>query len=161
MDSAVQDRLISHWLKNNKDAINLAWDFVQISQIWDDLYDQDKSVSGLDLNRMMLLALVNIPRNPFYRQHYQDIQPMVEHCLFNWLDSNWLEENGNNRDLQVSYILRSVTTDLIIHLAYLVGGADWRLQAAAEIRPLIYRDNESFTSYRKEIKETANVYRRR
>ncbi len=159
MDSKIQDGMISHWLKDNEAAIDLAYTFIRISQIWDDLYDKDKEVSGWELNHMMMFALIHIPRNTFYQQHFHNLQPVIEHCLFNWLDANWLEENGNTRDLQVSYIIRSATTDLLIHLAYLVGGSDWRLKAAADIRTVIYRDNESFNSYRKEIKETGYVRR--
>ena len=151
MDSKLQNTMIRHWLQDNTDAIRLVESFIDISQTWDDLIDRDNPVTDDSINGMMICALIDIPRNPFYQQHYQNLQPIIEHCLFNWLDANTLEKNGSSRDLQVSYILRSVTTDLIIHIAYLVGGRDWRGMAAANIRRVIYRDNESFTDYRREI----------
>lgn len=159
MDQQTEQRLIHQWLLGNAEAIDLINAFNHLSQIWDDLYDNDKFVNGWDVNRMMMQALITIPRNRFYREHFADLQPVIEHCLFNWLDANALEENGNTRDLQVSYILRSTTTDLLIHCAYLVGGPEWRLKVAADVRSRIYRDNESFTAYRKEIQETRHVRR--
>ena len=160
MDSQTESELINYWLMENEHAIAMINDFNRLSQTWDDLYDRDKPVDPAEVNRMMLRALVTIPRNPFYQQNFHDLQPVVEHCLFNWMDSNWLEQFGDNRDLQVSYILRSATTDLLIHVAYLVGGPDWRLKAAADIRKMIYHDNENFIRYRREALEKRNVRRR-
>ena len=159
MDRDIQRNMIHHWLRGDSDAIDLVNIFINISQTWDDLYDGDRCVSQTSVNHMMVSALVHLPRNRFYRRHFPDLQPVIEHCLHNWLDANWLEADGNVRDLQVSYILRSVTTDLIIHVAYLVGGSAWRMQAANDIRTKIYRDNEPFTDYRREIMELRHVQR--
>ena len=146
-----ESQLLQFWLKDHPDAIHLANCFSVISQTWDDLIDRDKPVSGDQISQMMMMALVEIPQNPFYQQHYQQLQPMVEHCLMTWMDANTLEKTGNERDLQVSYIIRSVTTDLLIHLAGLVGGRLWRRKAALAIRQAVYRDNETFDAYQKEI----------
>ncbi len=146
-----EQHLIRYWLKDNQDAIALANAYSSISQIWDDLYDGDKPVSKAQINTMMMQSLIEIPTNPFFIQHYNQLMPVVQHCLMTWLDANTLEEMGDERDLQVSYIIRSVTTDLIIHLAGLVGGSLWRRQAALAIRKAIYHDNEDFTTYRDEI----------
>ncbi|MCW7551071.1 hypothetical protein NX722_28345 [Endozoicomonas gorgoniicola] len=145
-----QHALLRHWLQDEPHAIDLAYQFVAISQIWDDLIDRDKPVDNDAINRMMRYALVEIPKNPFYQTHIQSLHPVLEDRLYTWLDANALEAKGNCRDLQVSYIIRSVITDLIIHLAFLVGGFDWRQQAALALRQAVYRDNESFFDYWKE-----------
>ena len=151
--------LINYWLKENPDAIALSNAFSRISQIWDDLHDQDKSVSPATVDYMMMTALVEIPKNTFFRQHYFELMPIVEHCLMTWMDANTLEEVGDDRDLQVSYIIRSVTTDLMIALAGLIGGVQWRRQAALAIRREIYHDNESLEEYTEEIKSNRKTVR--
>ena len=143
--------MVSHWLKDNREATDLINAYFSISQVWDDLIDGDQPVTKGQINLMMMQALVEIPTNPFFQRHFQELMPMVQHCLMTWLDANTLEQIGDERDLMVSYILRSVTTDLLIHVAGLVGGLAWRRQAALAIRKAIYHDNESFIEYFKEI----------
>lgn len=144
-------QLITYWLKENQPAIDLVNAYSTISQVWDDLHDGDKPVSKAQVNNMMMLALIEIPTNPFFQQHYLELMPVVQHCLMTWLDANTLEAVGDDRDLQVSYIIRSVTTDLIIHVAGIIGGVIWRRQAALAIRQAIYHDNEAFEDYYAEI----------
>lgn len=144
-------QLISYWLKDHQDAIDLVNAYSSISQVWDDLHDGDKPVTKSQVNSMMMLALIEIPTNPFFQQYYLELMPVIKHCLMTWLDANTLESVGDDRDLQVSYIIRSVTTDLIIHVAGIVGGTLWRRQAALAIRQAIYHDNEPFEDYHAEI----------
>lgn len=151
MNHQIEYELIKFWLKENPDAITLAQDYSIVSQIWDDLHDGDKLVTRARVDYMMQLALVDIPRNPFYQRNYLELMPIVQHTLFTWLDANTLEDTGDDTDLQVAYIIRSVTTDLIIHMAGIIGGGVWRRKAALAIRKAIYHDNESFDVYRTEI----------
>lgn len=146
-----EQELLRHWLKDNSDAIQLANDYSTVSQIWDDLHDGDKPVTRAQVDYMMQLSLIDIPRNPFFQSHYLELMPMVQHCLFTWMDANTLEAKGDDTDLQVAYIIRSVTTDLIIHMAGIIGGSVWRRQAALNIRRVIYHDNEPYEDYRAEI----------
>ena len=143
--------LLNYWLKENQDAIDLANAFSRVSQIWDDLHDQDRDVSPGLVDYMMMTALVEIPENHFYLSHSYELKPIIKHLLMTWMDANTLEEVGDDRDLQVSYIIRSVTTDLIINLAGIIGGIHWRRQAALAIRREIYHDNESLKEYTEEI----------
>ncbi len=146
-----ETELIRYWLKDNPAAIDLFNAYSRISQIWDDLYDGDKPVSKSQVNNMMMSALLEIPTNPFYQQHYLQLMPVVQHCLMTWLDANTMEKLGEERDLQVSYIIRSVTTELLVHMAGLVGGIEWRRKAGLIIRSTIYRDNEPFEQYYGEV----------
>ena len=151
MNPEKERQLINYWLKDNADAIDLVNAYSSISQVWDDLHDRDKPVTRNQVNAMMMMALVEIPQNNFFRNHYLELMPVVQHCLMTWLDANTLEAVGDERDLQVSYIIRSVTTDLIIHVAGIVGGIAWRRQAGLAIRQAIYHDNEPFDAYQEEV----------
>ncbi len=138
--------VLDYWLKDAQ-AVALANLLIDISQVWDDLIDQDEAVNREAINRMMRFALVEIPKNTFYQAHFGTLHPVIEDRLYTWLDANALEAGGNKRDLQVSYIIRSVITDIIIHIAFLVGGFEHRQRAALAIRQFVYRDNESFSEY--------------
>ena len=141
------DQNLHRWLKGDRSAIELAKMFGEISQIWDDLVDGDKAVGVPEINFLMRLALIEIPKNLFYQQHFNSLHPVMEEKIYTWLDCNLIEDAGNYRQLQAAYILRSVVTDLVIHLAYLVGGFDWRQAMAFEIRDAIYSENESLQEY--------------
>ncbi|MCG7915913.1 MAG: hypothetical protein JAY71_18765 [Candidatus Thiodiazotropha weberae] len=163
MNIADEVGLLNQWLRGDSDAIDLAMAWVRISQTWDDLIDGDKPVSPLDINRMMVAALVDIPKNRFFQQHCHEILPVVEQCVGTWLSANSLEcrwqgvqntpeqDRFRESDLMVSYIIRSVVTDLVIHLAGIIGGMKWREQAGVEIRRKVYQDNESFREYCEEL----------
>ena len=151
MKQQLEQDLLKYWLKDNTQAIALVNDYSTVSQVWDDLHDGDKPVTKHQVDYMMQLALVEIPRNPFFQQNYLDLMPIINHCLFTWMDANLLEEKGDDTELQVAYIIRSVTTDLIIHMAGIIGGSLWRRKAALAIRRAIYHDNEPFEDYRAEI----------
>lgn len=161
MERVKEQELIRRWLQNDPYAIELVNTINAISQTWDDLYDRDQPVETWQINRMMMQALITIPRNPFYQRHFAELQPIIEHAIMTWMDSNQLEQSENPRDWYVSYVLRSVTTEILIHCCYLIGGVQWRLQAAEDIRKTIYRDNESYGDYQTEIMEANHVWRRR
>ena len=144
--AATEQEKLKEWLIES-DAVALANMLIDISQIWDDLVDGDKDVSAQSINTMMRYALVEIPKNDFYRTHFSELHPVLEDRLYTWLDANKLEQIGDERDLHVSYIIRSVVTDLVIHLAFLAGGLTHRQKAAVEIRQMIYRGNEPFCEY--------------
>ena len=78
-------QLISYWLKDHQDAIDLVNAYSSISQVWDDLHDGDKPVTKSQVNSMMMLALIEIPTNPFFQQYYLELMPVIKHCLMTWL----------------------------------------------------------------------------
>ena len=56
---------LHHWLQGHQAAIDLALMFGDLSQIWDDLVDQDKTVATEHVNAMMRLALIAILKTVF------------------------------------------------------------------------------------------------
>ena len=155
MPPDLEKQLVSQWLLNNDAAIELIRMWFEVSQVWDDLIDKDQPVEIPDysINRMMRLALVEIPKNRFFQYHCNQLLPIVEHCVLTWMEANQIEHSpySNERDYHVSYVIRSVTTELLVFVAGLVGGPAHRHQVAIEIRRTIYRDNEDFSEYVREI----------
>ncbi len=144
-----QDHL-HRWLCADAEAVALAELFGELSQLWDDLIDEDQPVSTAQREHLFRLSLVELPKNGFYQRYFYQLQPVLEDRLYTWLDCNRIERGGSDAQLQAAYILRSVVTDLVIHMAYLIGGYDWRQQVAFEVREYVYGGNESWPSYRRE-----------
>lgn len=157
MPPDIEKHLVTHWLCNDEHAIELIRMWFEVSQTWDDLIDKDQTtdVPDYSINRMMRLALCEIPKNRFFQYHCNELLPMVSHCVQTWMEATALERSpySNERDYAVSYIIRSVTTELLVFMAGLVGGASHRHQVAMDIRRAIYRDNESFEAYCQEIRD--------
>ena len=154
MNPDLEKQVVSQWLLGNEAAISLINMWFEVSQVWDDLIDRDRGfVPDHAINRMMRFALVDIPKNRFFQYYCNELLPMIEHCIYTWMEANQLERspNSNHTDYHVSYIIRSVTTELLVFMCGLVGGPAHRHQVAIEIRRTIYRDNEDFSEYVREI----------
>jgi hypothetical protein len=104
-----------------------------VSQKWDDLIDGD-AVSASEINRMMWLAIVEIPNNPFYKQHADNIQHMLASIIQDWFTANDLEQGGEH-DKNIAFVLRDKLVSFVCYIALLTGGYDW----AAKVNPEITR----------------------
>lgn len=138
--------VLRDWFKDG-DAVALGEILADISQVWDDLIDRDVPVSNNAINTMMRYAMIDIPKNAFYQRHFASLHPVMEDRLYTWFDANLLEQTGGRRNLQVSYVLRSVITDILIHMAYLEGGFDHRQRMALLIRQRVFSDMEPMAEY--------------
>ena len=141
--------VLRDWFKDES-AVALAEMLADISQIWDDLVDRDVTVTSSAINTMMRFALIDIPKNAFYQRHFPSLHPVLEDRLYTWLDANLLEREGGQTNLQVSYVLRSVITDILIHMTFLEGGLAHRQIMALKIRQRIFADMESLDEYQHE-----------
>lgn len=116
-----------------------------ISQVWDDLIDRDKKVEPARINEAMWLALVGLPRNPFYVSNFQNLNSILATSILNWEYANQLEAEGTDKALSIAFVLRSSYVDLLIMTALIIGGKSW----ADELVPAI-RDSahcEGFDGY--------------
>jgi hypothetical protein len=133
-----EHEFISRILMGNEDAIRLANELFFVSQVWDDLVDGDDLENPVDpekINRMMWVALVDIPCNPFYIRFFESLHPIVRASIMDWMAANSIEKNhADPGNLMISYIIRDTLTNILAHMAYLIGGYDWMVQVAPEIR---------------------------
>jgi len=148
LNAEEQSELANKWLKGNDAAVELLFILGDISQTWDDLIDRDKAVSNGDINRMMILSLVHMVKNPFFVAHQEELSTVFDLQIQKWMDSNYLENTKNEHLLHVAFGLRSVVTPIFLHMVQLIGGIDWRMEAMKEIYPAIY--DEPFEDYLKE-----------
>lgn len=158
MSESKQDILVAEALLGNRDAIALFDLLANASQKIDDFWDGDKPVGREDLASIFFALAVDLPQNRFYRLMQDAMVQIIEDALCQWIQSNDIEATAGapeaassaERMLQVSYIRRSSTTDLLIKMARLVGGRDHERAVACRVLSHVYLDNEPFYDYLEE-----------
>jgi hypothetical protein len=142
----------SRWLlyicKGNVSARDFLFMFFRMCHLWDDLIDKDKPRPDADINRAFWTALVEIPRNRYYREFQSEIQPLMAVSIQEWYVANELEA-GNRKD--IAYTLRCSIVSLIHQAAEICGGYDWANSVGEEIR--LKSQSETIGEYMKELSD--------
>jgi len=130
-DAAVNEHeFLLDVLKGNHEAAAFCESLGAISQAWDDLIDTGDAAG---MNGAMTAALVSLPANPFYREHFTHLQPLVQASIIDWLTANELER-GSPHDKTLAFVLRDSLTAVVIQCAAIVGGLPWAIANAPRIR---------------------------
>lgn len=116
--------ILLHAFKGDEAAVRLALDVAYLSNVWDDLIDRDKEATNADINTAFAVALVSIPRNPFYQRWMHELVPVMGVGIGNYLIANQLERGGRE-DRVLAHVLRYSAADLYTHMATLIGGMEW------------------------------------
>jgi len=138
-DQETVDRF-RHFFRGNEDAVALAMMVIRVADVWDDLIDKDQEVRDEDITQAFTMTLCGMPRNRFYRQHMDEIVPMLELSVVNWLTANHFEQGGERRALEIAHVIRHGVGDLFVHMARLIGGLQWAIEVAPEIKLVVHND---------------------
>jgi len=125
------------------DFIELA---VEVLHFWDDLIDRDHDLLPEVINDRMFKALVTLPRNPFYVEHFATLSVVLVNAITNWHIANKMESGSNEYELRIAYILRSSYVDLVTTAAGLVGGMEWAVEAGELVR--LHAHKEQYEGYK-------------
>lgn len=130
---------VSKCLKGEPSAVNLCGLLFRVSQVIDDLVDQDKPVSTDLIKKAFWDCLVEIPLNPFYQKHFTSLLPQIQIFFNDWLDSCELEKRDDHGQ-NIAFVLRDSIGGIIIHCAYLIGGYPWMRKVSSDVRDHIFED---------------------
>ncbi len=144
-------QLVAYWLKGHTDACAFIATVFDIAHTLDDLTDRDKPVSTVQVQTAFRSALIDLPRNPFYAQHFALLNGALHLAFLNWMTANKLETDPGEAGKDVAFILRSSYTDLITLCAWIVGGEAWSVQVAADVR--VNASNEGKAQYLASLKQ--------
>lgn len=133
-----------NFLLGNKEATSFVLRVHQIFHIWDDLIDKDKEITNEEINKVFWIALVELPEDPFYKANYLMLKPILINSIINWKAANVLE---NEKQLDISFVLRSSYIDILTICALIVGGLDY----CDKVTPLIrkFESEEGIEEYKK------------
>ena len=141
-------QMLKYCLMDNQDAVRFCIDVTFIAHVWDDLVDKDKERTNEEISNAFKAALIDIPSNPFYLAHINDLRPLMMNAILQWQDANKLEVNGDDHDKHMAYMLRASFIQLFVYCAFLIGGGGWAETIGPEVRR-IYR--EDLYTYMKEM----------
>lgn len=119
--------------KGNEAARDFAFDLIYVANIWDDLIDRDHEVTPADINTAFAVALVGMPRNPFFQRFASDLLPVMSLGITNFLIANQFER-GSYEDRVKAHGLRYSAADTFTHMATLIGGMSWAEEVGPELR---------------------------
>jgi hypothetical protein len=127
-------------LQGNGPAIAFTETLFRISQVLDDLVDRDKPVSDAQIYRAFWEALIDLPGNPFYRQHEIALRPLMASALQDWWDATRLESESDIHGRTLAFVLRDMLTGVVVQCAGLVGGFEWMQAQSVAIRKHFHED---------------------
>jgi hypothetical protein len=130
--------IVATAVRNNPDALAFLRTIAQILHFWDDLIDRDHEIDDRQINDAFTLALIELPRNAFYREHFDTLNVILQNAITNWHIANQLEREPHNEDrvrvsLMTAFVIRSSYIDLLTQSALIVGGMDWAAHCGPEI----------------------------
>lgn len=138
-DQQTIDKL-NYFFCGNEDATEFALMLIHVCDVWDDLTDKDEVVTQKALNQAFWYCLSGIPRNSFYRRFADELTPLIETGIFNWIAADVLMARGGQKEMEIANIVRHDIGDVFVHMARLIGGFEWAATVTAEIKLLIQND---------------------
>lgn len=137
-----------HWSNGNQDAAVLLLQLFYCCHLWDDLTDGDWRPLE-DIHLAFHWLAVDIPANPFYRAHFDRLNPVIANTILEWHAANQLEQ-GEDHERDIAYTLRCSVLSIAQQIAYLAGGYQWALQVGPDIRR--YGQVETLEQYKEGLK---------
>lgn len=138
-------KLMQTWLKGDVQAIAFIHTAFTIAHTCDDLTDRDKTVETATMQQAFWLALIELPRNRFYVEHFALLNGTLQTAFLNWQVANRLEQSDSPNAKEVAFILRSSYADLVTLCAWILGGTDWAVQVGIESR--LHASSEGMAMY--------------
>ena len=138
-------------LQNNESAATFCEALFRISQTLDDLIDKDRDLDDQIIISAFWKALIELPANPFYREHEPYLRPLMAASLQDWRDSVKLERSNSQHSQTIAFVLRDQLTSVVVQCAYLVGGESWMESVGPQIRG--YFHSEPLSDYLNDLQE--------
>lgn len=142
-------------LRNHGPAIRFCQTLFQISQTLDDLIDGDRGVPQATIISAFWKALIELPANPFYREHEPYLRPLMGAALQDWRDSVILERSDSEHYKTIAFVLRDQLTSVVVQCAYLIGGESWMESVGPQIRVHFHED--TLSDYLNDLQESQNA----
>lgn len=139
-------------LDGNRDAALFVSMLFRVLHLWDDLIDKDKPIHDEEINLAMFLALVQIPRNPFYRANFAELSPIVSSSIVNWMYATQQERAAPS---EVTFVVRSDYINVLLKAAEIVGGVNFAAARQASIREWCHK--EGYAGYLNNLANEAEV----
>ena len=135
--------LIQRALKDEASAIEAAEMLWSATHIWDDLIDGDRVPAWHEINGAFWVFAVGLRRNGFWRAHEDELQPLLEQGIYDWMDANRFEHYGK---YHISFALRCGVLAVIIKMSQILGGLGWARVVSGQLREYVMDDYQDYVN---------------
>lgn len=143
--STYPDTLLVDAMCGDTSAVEFVSALANVMHFWDDLIDKDKVLRDEDINRAMELALLTLPTNQFYQQHFWVLHPILRNAITNWHIATRIERSNDESTYPIAFILRSAAVDIITACATIIGGREHGIRVGHEVH--LYTHREGMDGY--------------
>lgn len=141
------------FLLGDKNAVEFCINLWQISQLFDDIYDEG-GISKEECIDLIFRTMTILPQNKFYNAYRLELQPLINSMFIQWISANKIEENKDETMLEKSYMLRAFIFQIFHYCAMLLKGSEFALSESIDFQKCY---GETFEDYKKEFVEVKNV----
>lgn len=138
MPRPIEAEFLYDVLKGDRAAVAFCQQLFMVSQVLDDLYDGD-DVSKEQIIKAFWVALIDLNFNPFFKQHRDELIPIMQAAFVDWIDASELE-TGTEHERNIAFVLRDSIGNIVSHCALLIGGFDWMRSTSMDVRRHIFED---------------------
>ncbi|CAB4188155.1 hypothetical protein UFOVP1165_48 [uncultured Caudovirales phage] len=130
--------------RSAEDFVNTMFD---VLHFFDDVSDKDTHLKNADVEQALWQALIELPRNQFYRDYFLNLNPIVANAIQDWITANEFEERSESEnELMIAYITRSSYVTLMTEVARICGGVALASSVAKDLRLIAHY--EGFAEYK-------------
>jgi hypothetical protein len=147
-----ETEFLNEVLRGDQLAITFVSCLFRIVQLLDDFCDNDAELGTGDAEDLCWLTLCDLPSQPFYIQHFNELQPLIRLGVIDWFDSNKLQ-HGTDDEKKIAFVLRDTINSIVIHVAGIVGGDEWMRNVSLDIRRHAFED--SFDDFKLSLEKTS------
>lgn len=151
---------LARWaVKGHQDALMFLAHIHDIAHIADDIADGDTDDAMRSTETLLALTLVTLPNNPFYREFFARLNPLVANAVTHWAAANLFERNRDAQYLDRAFVIRSMYATLTIACADIVAGAADAGEWARQVAHRVWSEwtEESVGGYVAEHMQTGNL----
>lgn len=106
------------------------------AHLFDDLADRDKPVTPAEVLQAFRTLAVDLPANPFYRAHFEQLHPLLDVFILSWSTANAFEAGDDEEMLRIAYVIRSDYMNLVLRAAQILHGFDYAQRISPKLREL-------------------------
>ncbi len=136
-----ESEFIHKVLKGNIHAVVFCQTIFRVSQVIDDLIDRDKDVDNRTIMNTFWTCIIELPNNPFYRKHFDFLNPLLQSYFNDWMDSYFLETTKSDHHQNIAFGLRASIGNILVQCAFLIGGYHWMREISIEVRDHIFEES--------------------
>lgn len=100
------DRTPAEVFNGDQHAYALAYSIIVLTNIWDDLIDQDQPVTRTQINSAFYCALSEIPQNRFFARNRDYLQPLMDMMMVSYFCANEWEQTGDEHGMELGHVMR-------------------------------------------------------